>query len=90
MWQNTKCDESQNVTKLKNSKKDKTQKHRMWQNSKTQNLTNSKNSKCDKTPKIKMWKKKNVKKLKNSICDKSKCDKQKKWQISTNQKVTKI
>ena len=65
------------VTKFNNSKGDKnqnlkcdeTQKHKMWQNSKTQNLTKLKNSKCDKTQWHKMWqnsKSKNVAKLKKS------------------------
>ena len=49
---------TQNVTKLKKFKCDKTQKFEMWQNSKTQNVKKLKNSKCDKI-------------LKN-ICDKNK------------------
>ena len=38
-----KCD------KTKKSKYDKTQKLKMWQNSKTQNVTKLKNLKCDQT-----------------------------------------
>ena len=44
---------TQNVTKLKNSKCDKTPKLKMWQESKTQKLTKPPPSKCDKTKKIK-------------------------------------
>ena len=43
------------MTKFKNSKLDKTQKLKIWPNSKTQNVTKLKNSKCYKTPKLKMW-----------------------------------
>ena len=79
MWQNL---ITQNVTKLKNSKCDKTQnvkKLKMRQNSKTQNLTfqnitKLKNSKFDKTEKTQMWqnaKTKNVTKLKNYKCNKT-------------------
>ena len=50
---------TQNVTKLKNSQCDQTQKLKMGQNSKsdnskTKNVTKIKNSKCDKTQKPKM------------------------------------
>ena len=56
------------MTKLKqNSKYDKTQKQKMWQNSTTQNVKEKnkntqnmiklKNSKCDKTQKLKIWQK---------------------------------
>ena len=57
MWQNS---QTQNVTKLTNSKFDKTQKLKMWQN--------SKNSKFDKTQNMTKLKNKteNVTKLKNS------------------------
>ena len=33
----------------------KTQKHKLWQNSKTQVMTKFKNSKCDETQKLKLW-----------------------------------
>ena len=36
------------MTKIKNSKSDKTQKFKMWQNSKTQTVTKLKNLKCEK------------------------------------------
>ena len=82
MWQNSKCDETQNVTKLKNLKYDKTQKLKMRQNSMSQNVTNLKNPKCDcdKTQKVKMWK--NSKSLR---CDKT--QKLKMWQNSKCEKL---
>ena len=43
------------MTKFKNSKFDKTQKHTLWSNSKTQSVTKLKNSKCYKISKLKMW-----------------------------------
>ena len=46
------------MTKLKNSKYDKTQKLQIWQDSecdKTQNVTKLKNSKCDKIQQLKLW-----------------------------------
>ena len=43
MWQNSK---TEIVTKLNNSKCDKTQKLKMWQNSKTEIVTKPKNSNC--------------------------------------------
>ena len=49
--QNSKCDKTQNVTKLRmwqNSECDKTKKFKMWQK-KTQNMTKLKNSKCQAT-----------------------------------------
>ena len=58
MWQNSKCDKTQNVRKLKNSKCDKTQKFKILENSKTKNMTKlnknqyatklKKKSNCDK------------------------------------------
>ena len=48
----TKCDKTQNLTKLKIYK---TRKLRMWQNSKTQNFTKLKHKKYDQIKKIKMW-----------------------------------
>ena len=73
------------VTKLKNSNYDKSQKTKLWQNSKTQivskiktqntqNLTKLQNSNCDKTPKINLWQNRKTQimtKLKNSKCDKT-------------------
>ena len=67
---------TQNMTKLKNSKGDKTQKpnlefkktqkHKMWQNTKTQNVTKFHDSKCDETET------EIVTKLLNSKCEKLK------------------
>ena len=60
------------VTKLRNSKCDKTQKLKILQNPKTQNVTKLKNSKCDKIQKHKMWQKtktQNGTKFKNSKCE---------------------
>ena len=88
MWQNKK---TQNVTRLKNKKCDKTKKINMWQNSKTLNVTKLKNSKCDKTQKLKIWqnlKTQNVTQLKTSKCDKT--QKLKVWQNSKSYKVTKL
>ena len=74
----------QNVTKLKNSNCDKSQKLRLWQYSKTQIVTNLTNSKCYKTQnsncyktikKKKLWQNSKTKiltKLKNSNCNKTK------------------
>ena len=45
MWQNSK---TQIGTKLKNSKREKTQELKMWKNSKTQHFTKLKTSKYDK------------------------------------------
>ena len=60
-----------------NSKWDKTQKLKIWQNTKTQNMTiqnlkcnkTQKNIKCEKLWKLKTWQNSNVIKLKNSKCD---------------------
>ena len=84
MWQNSKTQNvtktiKKNAAKLKKSKCDKTQKHKMWHNSKTLDLAIIKNSKCDNSQKIKIWKNskhtkcdnwttQNVTKLKNSKC----------------------
>ena len=73
VWQNSKCNKTQNGTKLKNSKGDKTQKLKMFQKSKTQNLTKLKNSNCDKT--------------KKNYCDKT--HKLKLWQNSKTQNYDK-
>ena len=69
MWQNSKCNKPQNVTKFlkkslngnefKNPKYDKTQKLKMWRDLKSQNLTKFKIYKYDKTQKIQ----KNYKKI---------------------------
>ena len=51
-----------NVKNLKNSTFDKTQKLKMWQNTKTTNVTKlimGQNSECDKTQKLKTWQLKN-------------------------------
>ena len=75
MWQNSK---TQNVTYLKDSKCDKTQKLKIKQK--------SKKSICDKNQKLKMWPKsktQNVTKLKNMKGDKT--QKLKIWQNSTTQ-----
>ena len=82
---------NQNVTKPKTQiykieklKCDKTQKLKMWQNSKTWNVTKLKNSKCDKTQKLKMWQNSQTQnetkltKLTNLKCD----NKIKMWQNS--------
>ena len=61
-WQNLKTQivrgknlKTQNVTKLKNSNCDTTQKLKLWQNSKTETETKHKNFKCDKIQKLKLW-----------------------------------
>ena len=70
------------VTKLKNSNCDKTQKLKLWPNSKTETETKHKNFKCDEIPKTKfvtkltkkkLWQNSTqlVTKLKNSYCDKT-------------------
>ena len=51
------------MTKLNNSNCDKTQKLKLWQNSKTQIVTKLKNSNCYKTQNCKFWQ--------NSNCDKT-------------------
>ena len=72
-----------NVTKLKNSKCDKTQilkirRFKMWQNSNTQNFTKFK---------LKVWKNSVNSKFKNSKCDKT--QKLKMWQKFKNSKCDK-
>ena len=66
------------VTKLKNSNGDKTQKHKLWQNSKTQIAIKlkmwriRKKSKTQNATELKLWQHSNTKiftKLKNSNCD---------------------
>ena len=47
--ENSNCDKTQTVTKLKKLK--------FWQNSKPQIVTKLKNSNCDKTQKLKLWQK---------------------------------
>ena len=83
MLQNSNCDKTQIVTKLKlwqNLNCDKTQivtKHKLWQKSKGEDKKNQKleiyqNSNCDKTQELKSWQNSKfqiVTKLKNSNCD---------------------
>ena len=61
------------MTKLNNSKFYKSQKLKIWQNSKTQNVTRLKNENCGKTQKLKKWEnsknKIETKQNKNSKCD---------------------
>ena len=71
------------MMKPKNSNSDKTQKLKLWQNSKTQigtklkkiklwqNLICDNNSNCDKTQIVTKLKTQILTKLKNSICDKT-------------------
>ena len=66
MWQNSK---TQSLTKFKNSNCDKTQQHKLWQNSKIQIVT------ILKTLILTILKTPNVTKLKNSNCDKIKKNK---------------
>ena len=49
---NSKCDKTQNVSKLKMWQNSKL---KIWQNSKTQRVTNFKNSNCDKIHQLKLW-----------------------------------
>ena len=80
---NSKCDKKFkkiNAIKIKNPKFDKTQKLKMWQNTKTTNVTNSE---CDKTQNSKFYnsKTKNMTKLKKKI---------KMWKNLTTQMVTQL
>ena len=89
------------MTKLRYSNCDKTQKLKLWLNSKTQIVTKLKNSNCDNAQTLKLWqnsKTQKMTKLKNSNCDKSnkkkpknidKAQKLKTWQNSKTQIVTK-
>ena len=61
-----------NITKLKNSNCDKTQKLKLWQNSKTWIVTKLKKSNCDKNQKLKWGQNSKTEfatKLKNWNCD---------------------
>ena len=64
---------TKNVTQLKKSTLDKTQKIKTWQNLKTEMAMKHKNSKCDKSAKKNLnfakLKTQNVAKIKNSKCD---------------------
>ena len=59
------------VTKLKNGHFDKTQKLKLFPNSRSQILTKLKNRICDKTDKSNLDKTQIVRKLKNSNCEKT-------------------
>ena len=88
----------QNVTKIRNLKCEKTQRHKdwqisktqnvtqlkMWQKSLTQNMTKRKNTKCDKPHQIKMWQNS---KYWNVTKLKNKLEM---WQNSKTQNVTKL
>ena len=82
MWWEKNSDEKLVKTKLKNSNSniiknsncDKTQKLKLWQNSKSKMVTKLKNFNGDKTQKLKLWHNLStqiVTKLKNSSCDKT-------------------
>ena len=85
------------MTKLKNSKGEKTKEIELWQNS---NCDKTQKTKCVTNPKL--WgnlKTQNVTKVRKSNCDKSKKEKYKKygktqklklWEISETQIVTKL
>ena len=89
MWQNSKIKIvtklKKMVTTLKTWNCEKSQKIKLWQNSKTRIMTKLKKLNCDKTQKLKLWqnsKTQIVTKLKNSNCDKTK-----KNQIATKLEV---
>ena len=89
LWQNSKTQivkkknlKTLNVTKLKNSNFDKTQKLKLRPKTKILNVTKFKNSNCDKT------KKENCDKTQNSNCDKT--QKHKFWQNLKTQIVIKL